>query len=71
MAFDVMLVLTQIMKFGFDIGFKLEMFINRKSYMDEILFCKVLCQRSKNNECCQNLKKYTFCQIINYNYINM
>ncbi len=51
MAFDVMLVLTQIMKFGFDIGFKLEMFINRKSYMDEILFCKVLCQRLKNNEC--------------------
>ncbi len=51
MAFDVMLVLTQIMKFGFDIGFKLEMFIHCKSYMDEILFCKVLCQRLKNNEC--------------------
>jgi hypothetical protein len=66
MAFDVMLVLTQIMKFGFDIGFKLEMFIHCKSYMDEILFCKVLCQRLKNNECWQNLKKCTFSQINPY-----
>lgn len=35
-----MLLLTQIMKFGFDIGFKLEMFINSKSYMVETLFAK-------------------------------
>ncbi len=59
MTFDGMLVLTQIMKFGFDIGFKVEMFIN--SNLTWMKYClQSVIPMIRNNECWQNLKKYTF-----------
>ncbi len=71
MTFDVTLMLTQIMKFGFDIGLKLEMFINSKSYMDEIVFAKCYANDKKIMNVDKIWKKMHFSQIIIYQYINM